>query len=107
MENGLLSDVQWGITPGRSTTTALLSVLHNIMQLAENGNDIGLVFFHLLRAFDSVPHQPLLEKYLSLVPLTSSSSLVLYADVIRLYKPISCQADYAGLQLDIDATIFV
>jgi len=61
MENGLLSDVQWSFTPGRSTTTALLSVFHNIMQLAENGNDIGLVFFHLLRAFDSVPHQPLLE----------------------------------------------
>ena len=53
MENGLLSDVQWGFTPGRSTTTALLSLFHNIMQLAENGNDIGLVFFDLLRAFDS------------------------------------------------------
>jgi len=47
MENGLLSDVQWGFTPDRSTTTALLSVFH-IMQLAANGNDIGLVFFHLL-----------------------------------------------------------
>jgi len=77
MENSLLSDVQWVFTPGRSTMTALLSVFH-IMQLAENGNDIGLVFLHLLRAFDSVPPQPLLEKFLSLVPLTSSSSLVLY-----------------------------
>jgi len=54
-----------------------------------------------------VPNQPLLEKFLSLVPLTSSSSLLPYADDILLYKPISCQADYAGLQLDIDATIFV
>ena len=32
---------------------------------------------------------------------TSSSSLVLYADDILLYKPISCQADCAHLQLDI------
>jgi len=34
---------------------------HNIMQLTENGNDIGLVFFHMLGAFDSVLHQPLVE----------------------------------------------
>jgi len=32
---------------------------------------------------------------------TSSSSLVLYADDILLYKTISCQADYTHLQLDI------
>jgi len=95
MENGLFSYVQWDFTPGRSTTTAQRSVFHNIMQLAEN--DIGLVYFHLLGAFDSVLHQPLVEKFLSLVPLTSSSSLVLYADDILLYKPISCQADYAQL----------
>jgi len=35
------------------------------------------------------------------VPLTSSLRLVLYADDILL--PISCQADYAQLQLDTDA----
>ena len=62
MENGLLSDVQWCFTPGRSTTTALLSGFHNIMWLAESGNNIGLVFFNLRQALDSVPHQPLLEK---------------------------------------------
>ena len=62
MENGLLPDVQWGFTPGRSTMTTLLSVYPNIMRLAENGNDIGFVFFDLHKAFDSVPHQPLLEK---------------------------------------------
>jgi len=78
----------WGFTPSRSTTTALLSLFHNSLRQAENGMNIGLVFFHLLRAFDSVPHQPLLEKFLSLVPLTSSSGLVLYADDILLCKPI-------------------
>jgi len=74
MENGILSGVQWGFTPGRSTTTALLSAFHSIMWLAENGMTLDL-FFDLRRAFDRVPHQPLLEKLLSLVPLTSSSSL--------------------------------
>ena len=61
MENGLLSDVQWCFTPGRSTRTALLSGFHNIMWLAESGNNIGLVFFNL-HQLDSVPHQLLLEK---------------------------------------------
>ena len=35
--------------------------------------------------------------------MISSSSLVLYADDILHYKSISCQADYAQLQLDNDA----
>jgi len=61
MENGLLSDVQWCFSPGRSTRTALLSGFHNIMWLAESGNNIGFVFFNLRQALDSVPHQPLLE----------------------------------------------
>ena len=57
MENGLLSDVKWGFTPGRCTTNALLSVFHNMMRLTDSGNDIGLVFFDLRKAFDRVPHQ--------------------------------------------------
>ena len=59
--NGLLS-AQWGFTPGKSTTTALVSVFHDILQLADRGKDIGLVFFDLRKAFDSVPHKPLLNK---------------------------------------------
>ena len=60
--NGLLSDAQWGFTPGKSTTIALISVFHDILQLADRGKDIGLVFFDFRKAFDSVPHKPLLNK---------------------------------------------
>ena len=35
---------------------------HNILQLMENGFDVSLVFFDLRKAFDSVPHLPLLQK---------------------------------------------
>jgi len=30
MDNGLLSDVQWGFTPGESTRIALLSLIYNV-----------------------------------------------------------------------------
>ena len=32
------------------------------LQLMENGSDVSLVFFDLRKAFDSVPHLPLLHK---------------------------------------------
>ena len=61
-ERDLLSRAQWGFTPGKSTVTALLSTLHYILQLLETGSDVSLVFFDLRKAFDSVPHLPLLRK---------------------------------------------
>ena len=57
-----LSAAQWGFCPGKSTVTALVSTFHNILQLMENGFDVSLVFFDLRKAFDSVPHLPLLYK---------------------------------------------
>jgi len=57
-----LSAAQWGFCPGKSTVTALVSTFHNILQLMENGFDVSLVFFDLRKAFDSVPHLPLLHK---------------------------------------------
>ena len=42
--------------------TALLSSFHDIFQLLESGADVSLVFFDLRKAFDSVPHLPLLQK---------------------------------------------
>jgi len=62
IENSLLSESQWGFTSGKSTVTALLSTFHNILQLLESGYDVSLIFFDLKKAFDSVPHLPLLNK---------------------------------------------
>ena len=61
-ERDLISGVQWGFCPGRSTVTALVSTFHHIFQLLENGLDVSLVFFDIRKAFDSVPHLPLLQK---------------------------------------------
>ena len=62
IENSLLSESQWGFTSGKSTVTALLSTFYNILQLLESGYDVSLIFFDLKKAFDSVPHLPLLNK---------------------------------------------
>ena len=58
----LISDAQWGFTPGKSTITSLLSTFNDILQLLEHGADVALTFFDLRKAFDSVPHLPLLQK---------------------------------------------
>ena len=61
-ENNLLAKDQWGFTAGKSTVTALTSTFHEILQMLESGADIALVFFDLQKAFDTVPHLPLLQK---------------------------------------------
>ena len=58
----VLTDSQWGFRSGRSTVTALLSVTQEWLSALERGQEIGAVFFDYRKAFDSVPHRPLLEK---------------------------------------------
>ena len=57
-----LSPNQWGFTEGKSTTTALLSFTHECQEALDNRGEVCSVFFDLCKAFDSVPHQPLLHK---------------------------------------------
>ena len=57
-----LSDCQWGFRPCRSTATALLSTIHEWLQLLEAGKDICAVFLDYRKVFDSVPHAPLISK---------------------------------------------
>ena len=57
-----LSDSQWGFRSGRSTVTALLSVTQEWRSALECGQELWAVFFDYQKAFDSVPHFPLLEK---------------------------------------------
>ena len=61
-----ISFKQWGFLPCRSTTSALLSVMHNWLQQLDLGYDVCTVYFDLCKAFDSVPHQPLLKKLLDI-----------------------------------------
>ncbi len=61
-EHQLLSDAQWGFLPGRSTVSALLSTVHQWFKILEEGKEVCAVFLDFRKAFDSVPHIPLLEK---------------------------------------------
>ena len=64
--NHPLSAFQWGFLEGRSTVTALLHITDQWFQALETGNDICTVFFDFRKAFDSVPHSPLMTKLSSL-----------------------------------------
>ena len=154
-----LSKTQWGFQPGKSTVQALLVTIDNWLQYLERGCDVGAVFFDFKKAFDSVPHIPLITKlqqlnldpnivswvrnYLSdrsqcvvingvcseylpvisgapqgsvLGPLlfliyindltdldiSMGSKIVLYADDILLYRPVSSDSDFVSLQRDIN-----
>ena len=64
-EHHPLSNKQWGFQSGKSTVTALLSVTHDWFQALESGQEVCSIFFDLKKAFDSVPHRPLMDKLAS------------------------------------------
>ena len=66
MSRNLISSKQWGFLSRRSTGTALLKVTTDWLQSLENHDSIMTVFFDLRKAFDSVPHQLLLQKLKSI-----------------------------------------
>ena len=55
-----------GFSQGKSTVGALLTVINNWHQSLEAKMDVCAVLFNLKKAFDSVPHRPLLLKLSSL-----------------------------------------
>ena len=57
-----LSNSQWGFQPGKSTVTALLAIVDNWLRMLDEGREIGAVFFDLQKAFDSVPHNLLMQQ---------------------------------------------
>ena len=57
-----LSNRQWGFTEGRGTVTLLITTTHDWLYNLNQGNDICVVFFDYKKAFDSVPHGPLMDK---------------------------------------------
>ena len=61
-----LSDCQWGFRSDRSTVSALLLTIHHWLELMESGKDVCAVFLDYRKAFDSVPHTPLMAKMQSI-----------------------------------------
>ena len=61
-----LSPNQWGFLPGKSAASALLAVTDEWHQILEQNAEVGTVFFDLKKAFDTVPHRPLLNKLASM-----------------------------------------
>ena len=53
---------QWGFQSRKSTISALLSVVHRLHLSLEDGQEVAAIFYDLKKAFDSVPHLPLLAK---------------------------------------------
>ena len=61
--NNILSPCQFGFRPHFSTESALLTTTKLWFSLLDSGSSICAIFFDLqiLKAFDSVPHEPLLD----------------------------------------------
>ena len=62
LESGQLSDHQHGFMPKRSCTSQLLSTLEDWTRSIEEGQPVDAVYVDFRKAFDSVPHQRLLQK---------------------------------------------
>ena len=61
-KNNLLSDKQYGFLAGRSTTLQLLRVLDDWTSAMDRGNMVDVIYVDFMKAFDSVPHQRLLNR---------------------------------------------
>jgi len=61
-----IHEQQWGFTKGKSTTGALLTATDSWHKALEEGSDVCAVFLDLSKAFDKVPHRPLMDKLASL-----------------------------------------
>ena len=58
----LIASQQWGFQPGKSAVSALIDVIHHWAQALDQRKEVVAVSFDIQKAFDSVPHRPLLDK---------------------------------------------
>ena len=83
LSNNLLSNSQYGFHPGFSTETALISVVNSWFSALDSHKSVCAVFFDLSKAFDSVPHKPLLD---TLSSLNIPSHLLLWFNSYLSYR---------------------
>ena len=57
-----ISNIQRGFMKGRGTVTALIASIHDWLNSLDHGPDVCVVFFDYKKAFDSVPHAPLMDR---------------------------------------------
>ena len=62
LKNKFFNDKQHGFVPGRSCISQLLIVLEKWTDLLDSGRPVDVVYFDFAKAFDTVPHQRLLNK---------------------------------------------
>jgi len=61
-KHDLIRDSQHGFRSGRSCTTNLLAFLDEVTEVIESGGGLDAIFLDFVKAFDKVPHGPLLAK---------------------------------------------
>ncbi len=55
-----ISTRQWGFMRARSTVSALIQVVDDWSKAIDNKSEVAVVFLDIRKAFDTVPHLPLL-----------------------------------------------
>ena len=60
-DNSILSDKQFGFLSGRSTVLQLLRVIDRWTEILDNGGVIDAIFCDFKKAFDTVPHNRLMD----------------------------------------------
>ena len=59
--NAPISSHQWGFISSRSSISALIRVIDALSNALDQGFEVCMVFFDVSKAFDTVPHIPLLD----------------------------------------------
>ena len=62
IDNNLLAEEQYGFCGGRSCTTQLLNTINDWLSFLDNNIPVDAVYLDFRKAFDTVPHERLLNK---------------------------------------------